>query len=45
MATKILDAEERIQAIDATRTLYDLKLIDMFIYEALIQKINENTGN
>lgn len=40
----ILDAEQRRHAIDATRTLYNLHLIDVFVYEALLERINANTG-
>ena len=42
---KVLDYEQRKEAIDATRTLYALRLIDIYIYEALIREINERTGD
>ena len=41
---KTLDYEEAQQLLDAVRTLYRNELIDFFIYEALIKKILENTG-
>lgn len=41
---EILDAEERVKAIDAVRLLYQLGLIGMFVYGELIAKIERNTG-
>ena len=42
---RTLDAEEAQKAYAAVRILYRLQLIDFFIYDALMNKVKEQTGN